>query len=371
MARLQRTLLGVATAVAMAVVTGGPSSAQQPSIFSPGGSLPVLDAYLEPLRQQTGIPGMSVAVLSEGKVIWDKGYGFANLGTRERAGADTPYLVGDLSQTLAAALLLRCVEERHMTLDDPISKYGVTALEPEATLRGLLSHAPPKESRDPFFYSPDRFAQLTAVMERCAPQPYRKSVAHRILEANVMRDSVPGTDLDDPLFVLPEGQFEDEDIARYRATLKKIAVPYRVTSRTRADRVDLPLVPMNASNGLVSTVRDLARFDAAFETLDLVNDPPMLSPETLAVARRPAAERNGVPSPMGLGWFVQVYRGQRVVWHFGSVPNAYSSLILKLPDRNITFIVLANSDGLSAPFQLSSGDISKSLFATLFLRLTT
>jgi CubicO group peptidase (beta-lactamase class C family) len=73
---------------------------------------------------------------------------------------------------------------------------------------------------------------------------------------------------------------------------------------------------------------------------------------------------------MGLGWFVQFYRGERVVWHFGSVPG-YSALILKLPARRITFIVLANSDGLSAPFQLTSGDITKSLFATLFLRLTT
>jgi CubicO group peptidase (beta-lactamase class C family) len=371
MNRLQRTLLGVATAVAMAVVTGGPSSAQQPSIFSPGGSLPVLDAYLEPLRQQVGIPGMSVAVLSEGKVIWDKGYGFANVATRERAGGDTPYLVGDLSQTLAAALLLQCVEQRHITLDDPISRYGVTASEPDATLRSLLSHAAPKESRDPFFYSPDRFAQLTPVMEWCAPQVYRKSVAHRILNRYVMRDSVPGTDLEDPLLTLPEGVFDADDIARYRATLKKIAVPYKVTGRTRADRVDLPLIPMNASNGLVSTVRDLARFDAAFNTLDTINDSPMLWPETLAAAWSPAAERNGTPSPMGLGWFVQFYRGERVVWHFGSVPNAYSSLILKLPARNITFIVLANSDGLSAPFQLSSGDITKSLFATLFLRLTT
>ena len=105
-------------------------------------------------------------------------------------------------------------------------------------------------------------------MEWCAPQPYRKSVAHRILNRLVMRDSVPGTDLADPLLVLPEGLFEAEEIARYRATLKRMAVPYKVTGRTRADRVDLPLVPMNASNGLVSTVRDLARFDAAFDTLD-------------------------------------------------------------------------------------------------------
>jgi len=74
---------------------------------------------------------------------------------------------------------------------------------------------------------------------------------------------------------------------------------------------------------------------------------------------------------MGLGWFVQSHRGQRVVWHFGSVVNAYSSLLLKLPDQKITFILLANSDGLSATFQLPAGNVTKSLFATLFLRLVT
>ena len=47
MTRLPRTLLGVSATVAIALVTGGRSSAQQPSIFAPGGSLPVLDAYLE------------------------------------------------------------------------------------------------------------------------------------------------------------------------------------------------------------------------------------------------------------------------------------------------------------------------------------
>ena len=74
---------------------------------------------------------------------------------------------------------------------------------------------------------------------------------------------------------------------------------------------------------------------------------------------------------MGLGWFVQSYKGERVVWHFGNVPNAYSSLILKLPARGLTFIVLANSDGLSASFDLPQGDVTKSLFASLFLKLAT
>jgi hypothetical protein len=58
-----------------------------------------------------------------------------------------------------------------------------------------------------------------------------------------------------------------------------------------------------------------------------------------------------------------------VVWHFGNVPNAYSSLIIKLPERGITFILLANSDGLTAPFDMTQGDVTRSLFASLFLKL--
>jgi hypothetical protein len=59
------------------------------------------------------------------------------------------------------------------------------------------------------------------------------------------------------------------------------------------------------------------------------------------------------------------------VWHFGQIPNAYSSLLIKVPERNITLILLANSDRLSAPFQLGRGDVTRSLFAALFLRLVT
>jgi CubicO group peptidase (beta-lactamase class C family) len=351
---LLAALLLLATAV---------SSGQQPSLFTPAGTIPVLDSYLEALRQQSGIPGMSAAVVKDGVVVWEKGYGFQNVATRLRATPDTPYLVGDISGTLAAVLLLQCVEQRRFDLDDPFSRFGLTAPEPGATLRHVLSHASPDGGKDAFAYNPDRYAQLTPLIEWCAPQPYRKSVAHRILDRLAMQDSVPGTDLQDPELPLPEGLFDPDDLDRYRHVLERLAVPYKVDGKGRAERNDLPGIPINAAGGLVSTVRDLARLDAALDS------GVMLQPETLAAAWRPAAGRDGTPSPMGLGWFVQFYRGQRIVWHFGYVQNGYSSLILKLPERNLTFILLANSDGLSAPFQLPSGDVTRSVFATLFLRL--
>jgi hypothetical protein len=76
-----------------------------------------------------------------------------------------------------------------------------------------------------------------------------------------------------------------------------------------------------------------------------------------------------VPTPFGLGWLAQSYQGEKLVWHFGQFPDAFSSLILKVPNRRLTLILLANSDGLSAPFSLSDGDVTSSLFARTFLRL--
>jgi CubicO group peptidase (beta-lactamase class C family) len=339
---------------------------QQPSLFTAAGTIPVLESYLESLRQQAGIPGMSAALLRDGEIAWEKGFGYENLGTRARATPDTPYVVGDLTGTVAATLVLQCVEQRRLTLDDPIQSYGLSAPEPTATLRQLLSHTPAGAPRDTFVYSPERYAHLTELMEWCAPQPFRKSVAHRILNRLAMQDSVPGTDWKDPTLSLPDGLFDAADVTRYRAVLDRLAVPYRVTARSRADVTTLPPAGISATGGLVSTVRDLAKFDKALDAGDAGG---LLLTDTLVSAWTPATGFAGTASPMGLGWFVQYYKGERVVWHFGNVPNAYSSLLIKLPERRMTLILLANSDGLSSPFDLPQGDVTKSLFAALFLKL--
>jgi CubicO group peptidase (beta-lactamase class C family) len=340
--------------------------AQQRIIFTPNGILPVLEAYLEPLRIQAGIPGMSAAVIKDGVIIWERGYGFQDVNGRIRATPSTPYMLGDPSGALAAVLLLQCVEQRRLELDRPLGSYDIDIPDRSFTLRQLLSHTSPN-AEEPFAYNPGRYAQLTAVMEWCAPQPYRKSVAHRILNRLAMRDSVPGTDLRNPQVLLAPDQFEPAEIQRYRGILDRMALPYRIDSRGRPERVELPVESMSAIGGLVTTVRDLAKLDGALDNRLLLLD------ETLAVAWQPVPSSNSTlpQMPTGLGWFVQSYRGHRIVWHFGQIANGYSSLIVKLPDHNLTFVLLANSDRLSSPFQLQTGDVGRSLFASLFLKLVT
>jgi CubicO group peptidase (beta-lactamase class C family) len=330
---------------------------------NPAAGIIPFESYLESLRVQAAIPGMSAALVQDGQIVWERGLGFQNQESRIRATPDTPYPIADLSQTLAAVLLLQCAEQRLVEINAPARRYGAVVPEPDATVRQILAHTS-SSNGETFRYDPERYSQLTQVVERCIPQPYRKSIAVSLLERLAMKDSVPGRDLIDRT-VLPEKLFSTDVLDRYRRVLERMAIPYKVDKRGKLTRTELQPEGITAASGLVSTVRDLARFDAALDS-DLL----------LLESTRNAAWTHGVnaqsqPLPTGLGWFVQTYRSDQVVWHFGVVPNSYSSLIIKLPARHLTLILLANSDGLSAPFQLDAGDVTKSLFATLFLRLYT
>lgn len=352
----------LAVLLALAAVSGGRVRLQADQ--EPRAALlasPPIEHYLEALRLQAGIPGLSAAVVQDGELVWERGFGFQNVESRIRATADTPYYVGGLSQTVAAVLLLQCVEHRRLELDQPVREYGLSLPEEGATLRQVLSHSSAGTPGSAFQFAPDRYAQLSAVMEWCAPQPYRKSVAHRVLERLAMRDSVPGSDLQNP--GAGDGLFDTVSLDRYSQVLERVAVPYR-SDRGRPVRVELPAPEgISAANGLITTVRDLAQFERALDT------PLLLLDETRAAAWAQATGANGAALPTGLGWFVQRYKDETVVWQYGHVGNGYSSMVIRLPARRVTLILLANSDGLAAPFALDAGDITRSLFATLFLRL--
>ena len=350
----------LATAAILTVLLTAASGAAQTPAGTPDLGTSAFETYIELLRQQSGIPGISVALIQDGTVLLERGLGMANQEARIRATPDTPYLIADITQTFAATLILQCVESRRLDLDAPASRYGVAVPDGAVTLREILTHAAPGTPSG-FKYDPARFALLTRAVEACTGRPYRAEVASRLMDALAMIDSVPGRDLEDPSAV-PEGMYDADDLSRYAAVLQRLAVPYRVDNRKRSTRTEVPVDGINAAAGIVSTVRDLARLDAAL-------DAGLLRPETLAEAWAPAAGPSGLPLPFGLGWFTQTYRGTPIVWHYGFVPNAYSALIVKVPSRKVTMILLANSDGLVVPSQLEGGDVTRSLFASVFLRM--
>ena len=321
-------------------------------------SLPIslFERYVESLRRQIGIPGLSAAILQDGRLVWEKGFGYQDVAGLVAATPDTPYPIADLSQPLSATLLLhRCVERSHLDVGDRVHRWDPNYADDGTTVAQLLSNT---SSSGDFNYDPARFAALTPVLEQCVGGTYPQIVADELLNPLGMSQSVPGADLDDPLS-RNRRLFSSATLDRYSAVLDRKAVPYRVDDRGRPTRSDALGERLDASTGMVSTVRDLARFDVALD------DGVLLDPATRTSAWAPVGS-----TPMGLGWFVQDERGERIVWHFGLERDAYSSLVIKVPARHLTLILLANSDGLvGPPYDLSNGSLTSNLFASVFLTL--
>lgn len=321
----------------------------------------LFERYLDSLRQQTGIPGLSAVILRDGQIVWQRGFGQQDAEGSVPATPDTPYPVGGLTQTVSAVLLGECSERGLLNIDEPVVRWAPGFPEPLATVRHVLAHASDGAPAGRFRYDETRYAALSHVAEDCSGEPFREALTEDVLDRLAMVDSVPGQDLG------VEGNpardlFEKPALDRYAAVLARVAVPYRVDRNGRASRNDQTPRGLSAADGLVSTVMDLAKFDRALD------DGILLLPDTLGVAWSPA-NFTGTPLPTGLGWFVQTYQGEKLVWHFSQIPDAYSALILKLPSRRLTLIMLANSDGLSRGAGLEQGDVTASPFVKIFLRL--
>lgn len=318
------------------------------------------EQYLESLRQQSAIPGMSAAIVDNGKVVWARGLGLQDIEGNQSASTDTPYHVGGLTQIISSTLVLQCIERGELELSTLTREFTTNIPEAGVNVFHLLTHTSQAPVGSAFRYDELRFAALTPAVDKCMDQGYREAVAYSVLDRLGLTGSVPGHE-ESPSSV--SHGFDSETLDRYGRVLERVAKSYRVDRNGKASPSSFQLRGINAAIGLISTVEDLARIDAALD------DGVLLKPDTLAVAWKPATTADGRSIPHGLGWFVQSYHGERLVWSFGLIPDAYSSLIVKVPNRRLTFILLANSDGLSAPFALHQGDVTVSLFAQLFLRV--
>jgi CubicO group peptidase (beta-lactamase class C family) len=331
------------------------SFGQQPAAQSL--TLDLFERYLGALREQLGIPGLAAALVRNGDVLKEWGFGMADVSQSIRVTPTTAFPLNELSQTVAAALVLQqCIDSGRADLDDQLQRWSPGFNDRNATFRQVLSH----NGSTGFSYDepPNRFAGLTGAIEECAGRPYPLAMVQEVLDRFKMEYSVPGGDVEvngtDIRLLFPTPKLNT-----YRSILQAKAVPYRVDNNRRPTRSEYRVPFTNSLSGIVASVNDMARFDLA------------LDDGTLASRRllNEQAWQRQLGSPMGLGWFVQTVNDRRVVWRFGKAPGAYSSLLIKLPDQRITLILLANSDGLTAPFPLASGDVMVSPFARIFFAL--
>jgi CubicO group peptidase (beta-lactamase class C family) len=319
------------------------------------------ERFLEALRAQAGIPGMVAIVVGESDIVWERTFGYQNQERSLGMLADTPFHLDGLTQVVTATLVLRCADRGLIDLDDPIGNFESASAEPGSTIRHILSHTRPTLAGGAVYeYDPQRYDALQKVVRECTGDSYRENVASLFGEL-AMNDSVPG--IDAPLVTPPdEGVPTLEASQRYQSVLERLTTSYTVQGRRTVASVHVGTT-LTPSGGIVTTARDLAKLDVALKQ-------GLLSPELLTAAWTVPPSTPQAPLPHGLGWFAQVVDGEPIVWQYGASPVS-SSFMMSLPNRRLTMILLANSNGLVEPFVLTPGDVTASPFARVFLGLVS
>lgn len=340
--RLRRPRYLATLAGASWLLWGSSLAAAQPSAVSLADTT-VFAQELEALRQRYHIPSLSVGLVQQGKLVWYKGLGYADVEHQRPPTPHTVYHVASLTKTFAAIVLLQLVEAGKINLDDPVTKYQIHLgarweNDPRITLKHLLTHTAQGNTFNgfrpgySFGYNGDYFAQLLKPMEQESNESFGSLLLHQVLRPLNLAHTAPN--LADTIHFALTGY----DRTAYG---RLVAKPYDF-QKGKLVTVSYPAY-FGPSAGLMSCVSDLASYSLALDQQQL------LSPATWQTVFTPFRSHKGKALPYGFGWFIQSYRGLSLRWHTGWWVGS-SSLLLKVPEKDLTLIILANSQDLSRPF---------------------
>ena len=348
-------------AVGVAVVMSGTLGSAQPQLPFPQ-ALPyaLFERYLEALRQEGGIPGLSAAIIRNGQIGWTAGFGREDIGKAIAASPDTPYPIGGMTQAISSLLVGICIDRYQFNIDQPIRQFAKTFPEESANVRNVLAHSSEGAPSFRYRYDPALFSSLTPVVDNCGQEPYRRFLAEEIIERFALAVRFQASTC--ATCRIPRGSCSSRLSRPVRRHLPQDVGTSRVDRLGNATQSEFPMQALDASSGMVSSVYDLAQLDRSLDSgfpvsLKTLND--MWSPATFGTGSMPT----------GLGWFVQTTSNERLVWQFSLLPDASSGIWLRIPNKHLTLILLANSAGLTSGLNLERGDITASPFVRVFLGL--
>jgi CubicO group peptidase (beta-lactamase class C family) len=351
-----------------------------PSHAQPAGDaakLAEFKAAATEFRKQNAVLSLSYAIVKDGRIVAAEGIGWQDHDAEERTTGDTSYLVASITKTFTAATLLAMDADKVIDLDDAFTTLsdwkerceGLTKsggifgggvklddgyvppkldCAAKITVRQVLQMRVMGTPGSNFLYNPVVFGRLANWVEEKTGKPFDQWVRRYVLDKAGLKDIAAG--------------WRD---AQGGAALRNLAPPF-TNGRKGWDGLEaspLPNPEMNASSGIIASARGLADYSLALD------QGRILPPALLKTMWTPATDPDGKPASYAYGWWAQQWRGQQLVWHGGWWPDAYAGLLLKVPGKGLTLVLLGNTDGLHWGNRLQVAEVEKSPLALKFLEL--
>src|SRR5215207_6222665 len=145
-----------------------------------------LEAFIQGKAETNNVPGLSVAVAKDNRVVWERAFGFADLATSTPATPSTSYLWFSMTKIVTATAVLRLAEGANLDLDAPVTNYfpyfSIVSQPVQVTMRHLLSHSSGLANPLPIRW----------VRSAGTPAPDQRAFVNRLLAKHRKLKFVPG-----------------------------------------------------------------------------------------------------------------------------------------------------------------------------------
>ena len=329
-----------------------------------------VDGFIAGAQRERTIPGMVLAAVKDGEVLYLNGYGFADLSARTPADPEkTLFRVGAVSQPVTAAAIMQLAERGRIFLDDDVNIYlrrwSIPAtFEQPITIRHIMTHTSGLDFKELEIAAP------TSADERAYPTRLPSIMPRRVSEPGVFfRESSLG-------YALLGSIVERYSRLNFDAAIKRhifaplgmnesaFAIPYDERSRLATGydasgepvpyeyRYDMP------ARGMSATAHDMGRFMLAQLSGGGIGRNRILGElhagSMMNTHFSPHPRINGA----GLGYFEIPVSGLRTVQQYGDIPG-YSSFLMLIPEKEFGLFLAANSPGIDFGGELSSSLVER------------
>lgn len=344
-------------------------AALAPSVAAQEVDVSALDAYFARAHREWPVPGFSVAIVKDGEVVLQKGYGVRDVRGTEPVDEHTLYAIASNSKSFTAAALAQQVDAGTLSWDDrvldhlPWFRLYDDYVTQEMRIRDLLSHRSGLGtfSGDLLWYGTPYSAEEVVRRARFLPQafPFRAGYGYSnlmfIAAGEVLR-VVSGQDWHDYVearFFRPLGMARSVTSTDVLATRDNVATPHKYEGGENLPIAWYNWDAMGAAGGIISSVHDMALWitaqlaggelggtrlfsEARQREMWSVLNPLAVSPGYQE--RYPSTHFRGY----GMGWSLNDYRGRKVMSHGGGYDGMYSQVAL-VPEAGLGVVVLTNA----------------------------
>lgn len=296
-----------------------------------------------------GLPGAAVMVIKDGRIIFQKGYGVANIEKNESISRSTNFRLASVTKQFTAMSILLLIEKGELKINSTLKEifpdfpdYGnyitiknllqhtsglidyedlisdtVTIQVKDKDVLDIIMHTdstyftPGSQHR----YSNTGYALLAMTVEKISGKPFGNFLKEKIFQPLEMENTI----------AFENGINEVKNRA-FGYTITDNGVEFTDQSLTSAVLGD---------GGIYSSLNDLYKWDQSLYTDRLIDKKYLAESWTAGITSEQ------IEFPYGYGWHLETYKNNKVVYHTGST-RGFRNIIYRIPDKKFTIVILTN-----------------------------